>query len=91
MVAIFFANIFKVQVVNAHACPQFLAIELELPIDNGEYTVGIFLDLSKAFDTSQDSGSDQLAHYGIQGITQLWFQDYLTNRNQITKSVQKRW
>jgi hypothetical protein len=29
MVAIFFANIFKVQVVNAHACPQFLAIDLE--------------------------------------------------------------
>ena len=56
-----------------------------MPIDNGEYTVGIFLDLSKAFDTSQDSGSDQLAHYGIQGITQLWFQDYLTNRNQIVK------
>ena len=26
MVAIFFANIFKVQVVNAHACPQFLAM-----------------------------------------------------------------
>jgi hypothetical protein len=27
----------------------------------------------------------KLDHYGIRGITQLWFQDYLRNRKQIVK------
>ena len=60
-------------------------------IDNGEYTIGIFLDLSKAFDTINHKILVQkLAHYGIRGITQLWFQDYLTNRKQIVKYNQVR-
>ena len=60
-------------------------------IDNGEYTIGIFLDLSKAFDTINHKILVQkLAHYGIRAITQLWFQDYLTNRKQIVKYNQVR-
>ena len=64
-------------------------------IDNGEYTIGIFLVLSKAFDTINHKILIQkLAHYGIRGITQLLFQDYLTNKNKLlntTKLGQKKW
>ena len=42
--------------------------------------------MSKAFDTIDHKILIQkLDHYGIRGITQLWFQDYLRNRKQIVK------
>ena len=60
-------------------------------IDKGEYTIGIFLDLSKAFDTiNHKILTQKLEHYGIRGITQLWFKDYLENRKQIVKYDQVR-
>ena len=60
-------------------------------IDNGEFTIGIFLDLSKAFDTiTHKILIQKLEHYGIQGVTKLWLQDYLTNRKQIVKYSQVR-
>ena len=55
-------------------------------IDKGEYTLGIFIDLSKAFDTiNHKILLQKLEHYGIRGIAHLWFKNYLTDRKQIVK------
>ena len=59
-------------------------------IDNNEYTIGVFLDLAKAFDTvNHDILLTKLEHYGIRGIALEWFKNYLTNRKQIVKYKQK--
>ena len=52
-------------------------------LDNGEYTIGLYLDLSKAFDTvNHNILLNKLDHYGIRGHTLAWFESYLTNRKQ---------
>ena len=55
-------------------------------IENGEYTLGVFLDLAKAFDTvNNEILLRKLEHYGIRGIVLEWFTNYLTNTKQIVK------
>ena len=52
-------------------------------IDEGEYSVGVFVDLSKAFDTvDHNILLAKLEYYGIRGICQEWFKNYLHNRSQ---------
>ena len=54
--------------------------------DNNEYTLGVFLDLAKAFDTvNHEILLTKLDHYGIRGIVNEWFKNYLTHRKQIVK------
>ena len=55
-------------------------------IDQGKYTLGIFLDLSKAFDTiNHKILIKKLEHYGIRGICLKWFKNYLEGRKQAVK------
>lgn len=55
-------------------------------IDNNELTVGIFNDLSKAFDTViHQILLDRLSHYGIRGVAFNWFVSYLSKRHQFVQ------
>ena len=63
-----------------------LTTKITEAIENNEFTVGMFLDLYKAFDTVNHSILiGRLEHYGIRGIALEWFKNYLTNRSQIVK------
>ena len=57
--------------------------KLTRALDEGKFVVGILLDFSKAFDTvDHDILLTKRSHYGIRRVPLLWFQSYLSNRQQ---------
>ena len=57
--------------------------KLSSSIDNKKVSIGIFIDLKKAFDTIDHSILLKiLQFYGIRGIAYKWLESYLENRKQ---------
>ena len=60
-----------------------LTNQISKSLDDHQTTIGIFLDLSKAFDTvNHEILLHKLEHYGIRGTPLKWFTSYLSNRYQ---------
>jgi retron-type reverse transcriptase len=60
--------------------------KISAAIDRKEFTVGIFLDLSKALDTvNHDILFDNLEHYGIRGVALDWMKNSFHNRLQFVQ------
>ena len=56
---------------------------IEDAIESNNYAIGVFCDLSKAFDTlNHDILLTKLHHYGIRNTEWKWFQSYLQGRCQ---------
>ena len=73
---------FRNQHSTDHAIIQ-LCDKIITAISNKEHAVGIFMDLSKAFDTiNHNILIYKLRSYGIRGKVLNWFEDYLRNRQQ---------
>lgn len=52
-------------------------------LNNGEYCIGVFLDLKKAFDVcSHEILLKKLLRMGIRGTAHTWFSNYLSGRSQ---------
>src|SRR6218665_2710607 len=52
-------------------------------MDQNKFSLGVFFDLSKAFDTvDHNILINKLEYFGIRGVGKSWFMDYLTNRSQ---------
>ena len=52
-------------------------------LDQSKFACGIFVDFSKAFDTvDHNILLQKLSHYGIRGLSNKWFESYLTGRKQ---------
>ena len=58
-----------------------LVEEITSSIDAKKISIGVFIDLKKAFDTVNQT----LEYYGIRGIAQEWLKSYLKDRKQFVQ------
>jgi len=62
---------------------QSLIEIIQEALDKGVHLIGIFIDVTKPYDTLNHSVLlEKLSAYGIRGITNLWFKSYLANGRQ---------
>ena len=65
-----------------HAVTELLSNVLN-GFENKKFAIGLFLDLSKAFDTiDHEILVCKLQYYGVRGLPLQWFKSYLSNRRQ---------
>ena len=63
-----------------------LVEEITSSIDAKKISIGVFIDLKKAFDTvNHDLLIGKLEYYGIRGIAQEWLKSYLKDRKQFVQ------
>ena len=71
--------------LNLHSTNHALvtiAEKIKKPIDNGEITCGVFLDLQKVFDTvDHEILLSKLEHDGIRGVPRKRFKTFLTQQH----------
>ena len=68
---------------STHLALTMLVDEITAALDNKEYFVGIFIDLSKAFDTvNHNIMLSKLEHYGIRGLAYDLIKNYIYQRKQ---------
>ena len=67
---------------TTHAALDYVGA-IERALEKGEHVIGIFCDLSKAFDTlNHEILLSKLEHYGIRETALSWFRSYLASRKQ---------
>ena len=60
-------------------------------IDSNKYSIGVFIDLKKAFDTvNHRLLIDKFKFYGIRGIASQFIKSYLSNRNQFVQYKEQK-
>jgi hypothetical protein len=70
------------------ACHTFIE-QVQQALDNNLHAVGIFLDLTKAYDVlNHDILLYKLESYGVRGILNTWFKSYLSGRSQYVSLTQ---
>ena len=63
-----------------HALTE-LTEKIKQACDSGQFTCGVILDLQKASDTvNHNILLRKLEHYGIRGVSNIWFKSYFTNK-----------
>ena len=73
---------FQINHSTDHAITQLVS-EILHSFDEKKFTLGVFIDLSKAFDTvNHQILLSKLGHYGVKNNNLKWFSNYLTNRKQ---------
>ena len=57
--------------------------EITTHLDKGRFTIGVFIDLKKAFDTiNHEILLKKMERYGIRGTVLSWLRSYLADRKQ---------
>ena len=76
---------------TGHSCASAISELVGTVVKNKEEkksTIGVFIDLSKAFDTlNHDMLLMKMERYGIRGCVLEWFRSYLSNRKMRVKST----